>query len=74
MSQKPPPAELSPRTPAHPELYTLEEVAEYLRIGTSTLYEIMGRGELSYVHIGRLRRITPRSLQAYIDGLEQGRF
>lgn len=75
MPQQPPSPDLAPqKILAHPELYTPDEVAELLRVSVTTLYGIMGRGELPYIHIGRLRRITPRSLQSYIDGLEGGRF
>jgi hypothetical protein len=31
----------------------------------------MGRGELAYIRVGRLRRITPQALQAYRDAHHQ---
>lgn len=51
-------------------LLTLPEAAESLRIGKSTLYELIAGGELRSVRIGRSRRISVDSLAAYVAQLD----
>jgi excisionase family DNA binding protein len=51
-------------------LLTTGEVAGQLRIGRSRLYELMDEGFIRYVHIGKLRRITPEAVADYIARLE----
>ncbi len=41
---------------------TVSEAAEYLSISRSKLYEMMDKGELAYVKLGRCRRIQRRDL------------
>jgi excisionase family DNA binding protein len=53
-------------------LVTPEEAAVILRIGRSTVYELIARGELESVKIGRCRRIPRESLTAYVCGLMRG--
>ncbi|MEV5162061.1 helix-turn-helix domain-containing protein [Streptomyces sp. NPDC053728] len=53
-----------------PLLYTPEEAAEALRLGRSTVYELMADGVLAYVKQGRCRRIKVAALKAYVDSLE----
>jgi excisionase family DNA binding protein len=38
-------------------------------IGHSTIYEMIDRGEITRVHVGRRALITSESLAAYIDRL-----
>lgn len=48
-------------------LYTTAEAAKVLGIGRSTLYLLLGRGEIESVKIGALRRIPPTALDAYVE-------
>ncbi|MFJ3527288.1 helix-turn-helix domain-containing protein [Streptomyces sp. NPDC090132] len=55
--------------PVEPLLYTPEEAAEALRLGRSTVYELMADGVLAFVKQGRCRRIKVDVLKAYVDNL-----
>ena len=46
--------------------YTIEEAAVALAVSRMTIYDLMGRGELETFHIGRARRITADSLEAFV--------
>lgn len=50
-------------------LMTIEETASVLRIGRSTLYELMSQGEIEFVHIGASRRVVAESVTRYIEKL-----
>lgn len=50
-------------------LVTPEEAARVLRIGRSTLYELLASGALKSVRIGRSRRIRWGDLQTFVDNL-----
>jgi excisionase family DNA binding protein len=56
---------------AEPErLLTPEEVAaKWLSIGRTTVYDLMRRGELRSVRIGKSRRIPASAVEAYISRL-----
>ena len=44
---------------AHKEgLATVRQVAEFLSLSRSTIYNLMEKGDLGWVHIGKARRIT----------------
>ncbi len=43
-------------------LMTVREAADFLRISRSRLYELMDRGELIYLKLGRSRRIPRRAV------------
>ena len=45
-------------------LLTVVESASFLRVGRSSLYVLMDRGELRFVKIGRSRRIPRRAVIA----------
>jgi excisionase family DNA binding protein len=49
-------------------LLTVSEAAQRLGIGRSLLYELLTEGKIESIHVGRLRRIPPEALAAYIDG------
>jgi excisionase family DNA binding protein len=38
-------------------------------VGRTTLYELIKRGELTQVHVGRRSFLTAKSLSAYVDRL-----
>ena len=46
-----------PDTCASPKLQRVAEVAKYLSLSRSTVYQMMDRGELPYVKFGKSRRI-----------------
>ncbi|MGW6461220.1 helix-turn-helix domain-containing protein [Streptomyces sp. NPDC055078] len=52
-----------------PLLYTPKEAAVALRLGRSTVYELMAEGALEYVKQGRSRRIRVSALRAYVASL-----
>ena len=43
-------------------LVAIGEAEKFLGLGRSTLYALMGKGELPYVKIGRARRIPRKAL------------
>lgn len=51
-----------------PLLLTVQQAAEMIGVGRSTLYRIMDRGEIQSVHLGASRRIP---LSAAYDFVEQ---
>ena len=55
-------------------LYTISEAAASLSLSRSTVYNLIARGDLSSVRIGRSVRISKVDLEAYVELLRnQGR-
>ncbi|MEP6658843.1 MAG: helix-turn-helix domain-containing protein [Acidimicrobiales bacterium] len=52
-----------------PLLMTIPEVALGLRIGRSTVYELISRGGLEVVHIGRAARIPVQAVNDLVQRL-----
>ena len=50
-------------------LHPPEEAARLLTIGRSQMFELIARGEIESVKIGRLRRIPHDALTAYVERL-----
>lgn len=50
-------------------LLTAEEAGEVLSIGRTAIYELMARGLLESVSIGRSRRIPARALSEFVERL-----
>lgn len=50
-------------------LLTPERAAERLDMSRTVIYELMSRGELRSVRIGRSRRIATTDLSAYVERL-----
>lgn len=49
------------------KIYTVDEVAEYLKVTRKTVYDLMRAGKLAYVSIGkRNRRIRQSHLDAFL--------
>lgn len=46
-------------------LLTVEEAAEVLRVGRTTIFQLIRTGELATVQIGRLRRVSLESLRQF---------
>lgn len=52
-----------------PKLYTLQEIADILRMNRATLYSHIRRGHISFKKYGRAYRATEEDLQQLIrDG------
>ena len=51
------------------QLLSIPAAASILGVGRSTVYELMSRGELRTVKIGRCRRVPRATLTAFVDGL-----
>lgn len=50
-------------------LLTVEEAAQRLKIGRTQMYALIAAGEVVTVTIGRLRRVPPECLTAYVSTL-----
>ena len=48
-------------------LVTIHEAASLLSLGRSTVYELIGKGELTPIHIGRSVRLCFDDLTHFID-------
>ncbi|WP_445169891.1 helix-turn-helix domain-containing protein [Mycolicibacterium sp. Dal123E01] len=53
-------------------LYPLNEVQQRLGVGRSTLYQLLGGGQLLSVKIGHRRFVTATALDAYVQALSRG--
>jgi excisionase family DNA binding protein len=51
---------------------TIADAALALGLGRSTVYELIGRGELEVVHVGRSARVPAAALQTLIERLRAG--
>lgn len=51
-----------------PALLRVEQVAAQLGVNRSTVFELLKRGELPVLRIGRLVRIPRKALDAWIEG------
>jgi len=54
-----------------PLLLTVEQAAVLLGLGRTTTYEIVMRGQLQSVKVGRRRLVVRDDIQRYIDELVQ---
>ena len=50
-------------------LLTVEEAAQRLSIGRTTMYSLVSAGDIKSVTIGRLRRIPSECLEEYVSSL-----
>ena len=50
----------------YPDVLTVEEACEALRIGENAMYELLGSGKLKGYRNGRVWRIPKVSVQEYI--------
>lgn len=50
-------------------LATIEEACQFLNLSRSTLYHLMNAGRLSFVSIGRARRIPRSALSKFVKRL-----
>ncbi len=54
-------------------LLTIVEAARVLSIGRTTMYELVGAGEIEVVHIGRSARVPVAALEEYVDRQRRAR-
>jgi putative molybdopterin biosynthesis protein len=54
------------------ELLRPEDVQRILRIGRSKVYEMIARGELPVIRIGRVVRVPRRELEHWIEDRNSG--
>ena len=57
------------RLVVRPLLVSVDQAAGLLGIGRTTLYELIRRGDVRPIRIGRCVRIPQRELEAYVDRL-----
>jgi excisionase family DNA binding protein len=50
-------------------LLTVEEAAQRLSVGRTTMYALLKDGQINSVRVGRLRRISAEALTAYTNRL-----
>jgi excisionase family DNA binding protein len=50
-------------------LLTVEEAADRLRIGRTTMYALVSSGAVESVKVGRLRRVPVEAVDAYVTVL-----
>lgn len=55
-----------------PQLLTIKDVQELTKLGRTTIYEVMRRGELPYIRIGRSVRIRHDALDNWLMAHEEG--
>ncbi|MFB6820313.1 helix-turn-helix domain-containing protein [Streptomyces virginiae] len=53
-----------------PVLCTVKDAVALLRLGRSTIYELMASGELPFIKLGRARRIKRVDIDAFVDQLQ----
>jgi excisionase family DNA binding protein len=53
-------------------LLTIVEAARVLSIGRTTMYELLGAGEIDVVHIGRSARVPVGALAEYVECQRRG--
>lgn len=55
----------------YPDVLTISEVADILKIGRNNTYKLINSGKIRSIHIGRLHRISKKSLIEYIENSNQ---
>lgn len=52
-----------------PILYTVEEVADILHVGRSTVFNLIKEKKIQSIKLGRSRRVPLDAMKAYVDYL-----
>lgn len=62
------------RQSVEPALLTIPQVAQKLGIGETKAWDLVGRGEIASIRLGKCRRVPLAALDAFIETLvaEQG--
>lgn len=50
------------------EVFTVEEAAEFLELGKSTIYDLVGRFEIPHRRVGKTIRLSRSALVAWLAG------
>jgi excisionase family DNA binding protein len=53
-------------------LVTVEEAGRLLGVGRTTMFELIGRGDIKSVRLGRRRLIARKSLESFVEELSIG--
>lgn len=56
-----------------PLLLTVRQAAAALGVGRTTVYELIGAGDLEVVHIGRSARVPVAAVEEFVDRLRSPR-
>jgi excisionase family DNA binding protein len=57
----------TPNLPAESQLVRVTEVARHLSLSRSMIYQMMDRGVLPYVKLGKSRRVRWSDVQTLVD-------
>lgn len=57
-------------TPSGAALFTPKQVADYLGVSSAKVYQLIRKGELEAVNLGRLYRVTPSAIERMLDQLK----
>lgn len=52
-------------------LLTVAEAADQLQVSRTEMFRIIARGEVRVIKIGRLTRLRPETLRAFVERLEE---
>ena len=53
------------------EVFTVEDLMEYLSVGRTTAYKLLRSGKIKTLKIGRLYRIPKKAVDDYIDSVRK---
>jgi putative molybdopterin biosynthesis protein len=48
-------------------LYTVNQVADYLHVSRSTIYSLVRRGHLASISVGKHKRFTAQQVKEYLN-------
>lgn len=57
---------------SHEHSYTIEEVAQLLKVSKLTIYDLVKKGDLPIFRVGRQMRVDKTDLQVYIQKSKTG--
>lgn len=66
-----PPASTS-SSAAHESLWNVRRTAGFLGLHEKTVYDMVARGELPVVRVGRLLRFDPRDMTRWVSARKEG--
>ena len=53
------------------EVFTVEDLMEYLSIGRTTAYRLLRSGKIKTLKIGKLYRIPKKAIDDYVDSVRK---
>ena len=53
------------------EVFTVEDLMEYLSVGKTTTYKLLRSGKIKTLKIGKLYRIPKKAVDDYIDSVRK---